>query len=51
MVGLEYAILVWSELLEFLLEELRFLVCNGFLVEDEDVADIVIVDLRFQVSI
>jgi hypothetical protein len=37
MVGLQYAILMWSELLKFRFEELRFLVGNGFLIEDENV--------------
>ena len=34
-----------SELLEFCLEELVFLTGRGFLVQDEDVADVVGVDL------
>ena len=42
---LQDAILVGSELLEFCLEKLVFLAGRGFLVQDEDVADVVGVDL------
>lgn len=42
---LQDAILVRSELLEFCFEELVFLAGRGFLVQDEDVADVVGVDL------
>ena len=46
MVGLEDTVLVRAEFLEFGLEELRFLVCNGFLVEDEDVGYVVRMNLK-----
>lgn len=45
MVCLEDAVLVWAELLEFGFEECCFLACDGFFVEDEDVADVVVVYL------
>lgn len=41
MISLQYSILVGSEFLEFGFEKLGFLVCNGLLVEDEDVGDVV----------
>ncbi len=44
-VCLEDAVLVWAELLEFGFEECCFLACDGFFVEDEDVADVVVVYL------
>lgn len=36
---------MWAEFLEFLFEKLRFLIGDGFLVQDKDAADIVVVDL------
>jgi hypothetical protein len=44
-VCLEDPILVRAKLFEFLLEKLRLLVGDGLFVENENVADIVIVDL------
>lgn len=46
MIGLEDAVLVRAEFLEFGFEKLGFLVCNGFLIEDEDVRDVVGVNLK-----
>lgn len=46
MVGLYYPVLMWSELFELLFEELRFLIGDCFLVQDEDITDIVVVYLR-----
>ena len=43
--SLQDAVLVMSELLEFRLEELVFLASCGFLVQDQDVADVVGVNL------
>lgn len=43
--SLQDAVLVRSELLEFRLEELVFLASCGFLVQDQDVADVVGVNL------
>lgn len=45
MVGLEDAILVRPKLLKLRLKKLRFLVCDGLLVEDENVGDVIGVDL------
>lgn len=45
MFGLKDAILVRPEFLEFCFEELRLLVRNGLLVEDQYVRDVVRVDL------
>lgn len=45
MVGLKDAILVRSELLKLLLEQLSFLVGNCLFVEDENIADVVVVYL------
>ena len=50
-VGLQNAVLMCTKLLKFLLEELRFLVRDRFLVQNEDVADIVVVNLDRLVSI
>lgn len=47
-VGLQNAVLVGPELLKLSLEELRLLVRNSLLVEDQDVGDVVRVDLRSQ---
>jgi hypothetical protein len=44
-IRLKDAILVRPELLEFGFEELRFLVCDGLLIEDEDVRDVIRVNL------
>ena len=44
--SLQDAVLVRSELLEFRLEELVFLASCGFLVQDQDVADVVGVNLE-----
>lgn len=41
MIRLQNSILMWSEFLQFGLEELGFLVCNGFLVENEDIGNII----------
>jgi len=43
--GLEDAGLVGAEFLEFGFEESRFLVGDGFFVEDEHVTDVVVVNL------
>jgi len=45
MIGLQYTILMWSELLQLSFEQLRLLIRNGFLVEDEYVRDVVRVNL------
>lgn len=45
MIRLKDAVLVRAELLEFGFEELRFLVCDGLLVEDKDVRDVIGVNL------
>lgn len=45
MVGLQDSILMRPELLKLLLEKLRFLVCDSLFVQDENVADVVVVDL------
>ena len=45
MIGLEYAVLVRSELFKLRLEELGVLVCDGFLIQDQDVGDVVGVNL------
>lgn len=45
MVGLQDAVLVRSEFLELSFEELIFLICDRFLVEDEHVRDVVGMDL------
>ena len=45
MVCLDDSILVWAKFVELLLEELRLLVRSGFLIQDENVADVVSVDL------
>jgi hypothetical protein len=45
-IGLEDAVLVWSELLELCLEQLGFLVCYGLLVEDEYVRNVIRVNLE-----
>jgi len=50
-VGLEDAVLVWSEFLKLLLEELCFLIGDGFLVEDEDVTDVVVVYLQTRLAL
>jgi hypothetical protein len=44
-VCLEYPILVRAKLFEFLLEKLRLLVGDGLFVQNENVADIVVVNL------
>jgi hypothetical protein len=44
-IRLKDAILVRAELLEFRFKELRFLVCDGLLVEDEDIRDVIGVNL------
>ena len=44
-VSLEDAILMWTKFLELGFEQLRFLVCNCLLVQDQDVGNIVRVDL------
>jgi hypothetical protein len=49
-VGLQDTALGRPKLFQFRFEELRFLICNGFLVEDEDVGDVVGVDLPRSVS-
>jgi hypothetical protein len=49
-VGLQDAALGWPKLFQFRFEQLRFLICNGFLVENEDVGDVVGVDLPQSVS-
>lgn len=46
MIGLDDSILVGSKFIKLLLKELRFLVCCGFLVQDENAADVVIVYLH-----
>jgi hypothetical protein len=43
--GLQDAVLVRAEFLQFRFEELVFLTGGGFLVQDEDIADVVRVDL------
>jgi hypothetical protein len=43
--GLQDAVLVRAEFLQFRFEELVFLTGGGFLVQDEDIADVVGVDL------
>lgn len=45
MVGLEDAVLVWAEFLQLGFEERGVLVGRRFLVQDEDAADVVGVDL------
>lgn len=45
MVGLNNAGLMRSELLELFLKKLGFLVCDGLLVQDQNIGDIVVVDL------
>jgi len=44
-VGLQYAILMCPEFLQLGLEQLRFLVGDGLLIEDEHIADVVVVNL------
>lgn len=44
-VRLQHAVLVWPELLKLSFEQLRLLIRNGFLVENEDVGDVVRVNL------
>ena len=41
MIGLEDAILVWAEFLELGLEQLGFLICNGFFIQNQDVRDVI----------
>jgi hypothetical protein len=43
--GLQDAVLVRAEFLQFRFEELVFLTGGGFLVQDEDITDVVGVDL------
>ena len=45
MYGLQDAVLMWAELLQFLLEQLRLLVGDCLPVEDENVADVVVMNL------
>lgn len=45
MIGLQYAILMRSELLELSFEQLGFLVGNGFLIENENIGNVIGVDL------
>lgn len=40
---------MWPELLELSFEQLRLLVRNGFLVENEDVGDVIRVNLVFEI--
>jgi hypothetical protein len=49
-VGLQDTALGRPKLFQFRFEELRFLICNGFLVENKDVGDVVGVDLPQSVS-
>lgn len=46
MVGLNNSILVRAEFVELLLKELLFLICGGFLIQDKNVADIIVVYLE-----
>ena len=45
MVRLQQAILVWPELVQLRLEQLLFMIGNRFLIQYQDIRDIVIVDL------
>jgi len=47
MIGLQYAILVWSELLQLNLEYLIVLIRYRFLVEDQNVRYIIVMRLKF----
>lgn len=50
MVGLQDAGLMWAELFEFGFEESGFLVRCRFLIQDEDITDVIIVDLQAGVN-
>lgn len=45
MIRLQDAVLVWPELFKLSFEQLRLLVCNCFLVEYENIGDVVRVNL------
>lgn len=45
MVGLDDASLIWPEFLKLLFEKLSFLVRDGFLVQYQNVGNVVVVDL------
>ena len=50
MICLKNSILVRAELLQFGLEELRLLVCESLLVQDESIRDVVGVNLNSQLE-
>ena len=45
MIRLKKSILMCTKLLEFSLEQLVLMVCNLFLVENEDIGNVIVMDL------